>query len=168
MAYLLEVAEGPGRRGIRPRSLKVATISALMTEAAKGQANLPKLAIQGNYRAVAAQDMAKVYSRNIAHQLFVSGFEQFSFRKERYFRFYKRGSACIFGEPSRIGNVSTRNRISGIKTGGLGYYSSSEKGEFGRLEKGKGCYYWLPSRRTLSSQMSKTTQSNTPILTPLE
>ena len=81
MAYLLEVAEGPGRRGIRPRSLKVATISALMTEAAKGQANLPKLAIQGNYRAVAAQDMAKVYSRNIAHQLFVPDLEQFAFRR---------------------------------------------------------------------------------------
>ena len=35
-----------------------------MTEVAKWHANLSRLSIRGNYRAVAAQDMAKDYSRN--------------------------------------------------------------------------------------------------------
>ena len=71
--YILEVDGRPQCHGIRPRSLKVATISALMAEVTKGQSNLPQLAIQGNYRADAAHGMAKRYSRNIARrQLFVS------------------------------------------------------------------------------------------------
>ena len=40
VTYLLELAGQPHGRGIRPRSLKVTTISALMAEVAKGQANL--------------------------------------------------------------------------------------------------------------------------------
>ena len=77
MDYLLEVADRPEGHGIRPRSLKVTTISALMTVVAKCQENLAKLAIRGNYRAVAAQDMDKVYSRNIEQQqLSVSDFAQ--------------------------------------------------------------------------------------------
>ena len=67
MTYLVEVDGRPQGRGIRPCSLKVTTISALMAEANKGQSNSPQLAIQGNYRALAAQDKAKAYSRNIAH-----------------------------------------------------------------------------------------------------
>ena len=39
-----------------------------MTEVFKGQSNLSQLEIRGNYRAVAAHDMAKVYSRNLAHR----------------------------------------------------------------------------------------------------
>ena len=71
MAYLLAVAEHPEGRGIRPHSIKATTISALMTEVAKGQVNLAQLAIRGNYRGVAAQDMPTGYSRNIARrQLF--------------------------------------------------------------------------------------------------
>ena len=80
MTYLLEVDERPEGHGIRPRSLKVATISALMTEAAQGQGDLSQLAIQGNYRAVAAHHMYKAYSRNIAkHQLCASDFAQSAF-----------------------------------------------------------------------------------------
>ena len=52
-----------------------------MTEVAKGRANLSQLAIQGNYREVAARDMAKVYSRNSAQrQIFVPKFAQKEFR----------------------------------------------------------------------------------------
>ena len=73
-----------GGHGIRPHSLKVTTISTFLTEIAKGIANLPQLAIQGNYRAVAAQDMAKVYSRNLANrQIFVSRVAQRDFKENR-------------------------------------------------------------------------------------
>ena len=68
MTYLLEVDGLPEGHGIRPHSLKVATISALMADVAKGQANLSQLASQWNYMDVAAQDMDKAYSRNIAHR----------------------------------------------------------------------------------------------------
>ena len=51
-----------------------------MTEVGKGQGNLSQLAIRGNYRAATAQDMSKVYSRNISHrQLFASKFAQMRF-----------------------------------------------------------------------------------------
>ena len=77
MAYLLEVGGSLDGHGVRPRSLKVATISALMAGVGKRQDNLSQLAIRGNYRAVAAQDMDKVYSRNIEQQqLSVSDFAQ--------------------------------------------------------------------------------------------
>ena len=39
-----------------------------MTDVATGKENLTQLAIQGNYSDVTSQDMAKVYSRNIAKQ----------------------------------------------------------------------------------------------------
>ena len=74
MGYLLEADAHPEGGGIRPNILKVTAIPAL-TEVAKGQPNLSKLAIRGNYRDVAAQIMDTVYSRNIAHQkLSVSDF----------------------------------------------------------------------------------------------
>ena len=83
MTYLLEAAGHPEVHGVRPRSLKVTTISALMPEAAKGQADLSQLAIRGYYRAVAAQDMDTVYSRNITQkQLFVSDFARSAFQKD--------------------------------------------------------------------------------------
>ena len=59
MTCLLGIEELPEGDGIRPRSLKVKTISVLMTEVAKGQADLSQLAIQGNYRPVTSQDMDK-------------------------------------------------------------------------------------------------------------
>ena len=63
--------------GIRPHSLKVTTISSLMTEIVKGKGNLAQLSVQGNYRAITAADMGKIYSRNIAQQqLHVSKFSQ--------------------------------------------------------------------------------------------
>ena len=71
MAYLLELAERPDGHGIRAHSLKVTTISALVAEMAKSQANLLHLAIQGNYSARAAHDLDAAYSRNISQrQLF--------------------------------------------------------------------------------------------------
>ena len=83
MTCLLEADGLPEGHGVRPHSLKVAEISALMTGVAEGQANLSQLAIRGNYRAFAAQDMDKVYSRNIAHRkLAVSDFAQSAFRRD--------------------------------------------------------------------------------------
>ena len=77
VTYLLELAGRPKSRGIGPESLKVATISVLMAEVARCQSDSSQLAIRGNYRTVAAQDLAKVYSRNIAqHQRRVSDFAQ--------------------------------------------------------------------------------------------
>ena len=82
MAYPLEVGERPDGHGIRPHSLKVTTIAALMTDVDKGQSNLSHLAIQGNYRAFRAHDMSKANSRNLAQQqLSVSDFAQSAFRK---------------------------------------------------------------------------------------
>ena len=64
-------------RGIRPHSLEVTTISALMGEIVKGKGNLSQLSVRGNYRAVAAQEMGKIYSRNLPqHRLFVSKYAQ--------------------------------------------------------------------------------------------
>ena len=39
-----------------------------MGDIAKGKANLPQSAAQGNYRAVTAQEMGRVYSRNLAQR----------------------------------------------------------------------------------------------------
>ena len=55
-----------------------------MAEGAKGQANLPQLEIQGNYRGVTAQGIGKVYYSNIAHrQLVVSDIAQSDFKRTR-------------------------------------------------------------------------------------
>ena len=84
MILLLERAAFREANGIRPHSLKVTTISALMGGIAKGKANLAQLASQGNYREVTAQDMGKVYSRNLAQkQLFGSKFAQKSFSENQ-------------------------------------------------------------------------------------
>ena len=84
MTSLLFQAGHPESHGVRPHSLKVTTISTLMTEVIKGRANLSQLAIQGNYMDVAAQDMANVYSRNLAQrQIFVSRLAQKAFRRNR-------------------------------------------------------------------------------------
>ena len=77
MTILLERENYLEEHSIRPRSLKVTTISALSTEIVKGNANLAQLSAQGNYRSATAQDMGKIYSRNIAQQQpFVSKFAQ--------------------------------------------------------------------------------------------
>ena len=48
-----------------------------MKEFAKGTSDLSQLSIHGNYRAVAAQDVEDVYSRNVARKhIFVSKFAQ--------------------------------------------------------------------------------------------
>ena len=55
-----------------------------MTEVARGQAQLSKLASQGNYRAPNAQDTAQVYSRNSARrQIFVSQLAQKDFKENK-------------------------------------------------------------------------------------
>ena len=69
-----------------------------MTEVTIGRTNLPQLAIQGNYRVATAQDMARVYSRNIAQQqLFLSEFSRnrFSWKQKR--RIYRGGRIGLFG-----------------------------------------------------------------------
>ena len=103
MTSLLFQAWNPDGHGIRPRSLKVATISTLMTEVAKGRENLSRLAIQGQYRAATAQDMAVVYSRNLAQrQIFFSKFAQQAFSGKQRIRVY-------LGAPIGIsGRMSTR------------------------------------------------------------
>ena len=59
--------------GIRPHSLKVTTISALMAAVVKGYADISQIDIRGIYRAAAARDMATIYSRNVAqNRLFAS------------------------------------------------------------------------------------------------
>ena len=81
VTFLLESAGRPLDQGIRPHIPKVPTISVLMTGVAKCQSNLSQLAIQGNYRSATAHDMAKVYSRNLAHrQLFASDVDQNAFK----------------------------------------------------------------------------------------
>ena len=72
MNILLFLADYNEDRGIRPRILKVTTVSDLMDEIAKGKESLSQLATQGNYRAATAQDMGKVYSRNFAQERFFS------------------------------------------------------------------------------------------------
>ena len=58
MAFLLKrVNFNEEDHGIRPHSLKVTSISALMNEIVKGKGNLAQLSAQGNYRAVTASDM---------------------------------------------------------------------------------------------------------------
>ena len=77
MTCLLFLSDRKDDHGARPHSLKVSTISAIMEEIAKGNANLPHLAMQGNYRAATAHDMGKAYSRNSAQrQNFVSKLAQ--------------------------------------------------------------------------------------------
>ena len=75
MTCLLLLSDHKDDHVVRPHSLKVTTISAIMEEIVKGSANLPHLAIQGNCRAAAAQNMGKVYSRNLAQRgIFASKF----------------------------------------------------------------------------------------------
>ena len=52
------MAKHPEWRGIKPHSLKVAAISAIMEEVAKGNANFHRCAIMGSCRSTAARDMA--------------------------------------------------------------------------------------------------------------
>ena len=61
------------------------TISALTTEIVKGNGNLAQLSARGNYRAITAADMGKIYSRNVARQqLYVSKFPQKSVKENQY------------------------------------------------------------------------------------
>ena len=68
MTYLLHLLGRPEGHGIRPRSLKAATISAPTIEEAQCRSDLSQLAIRGNYRSVDAKAMAKVYSTNLANR----------------------------------------------------------------------------------------------------
>ena len=77
---LLNSVIRPERHGVNPRSLKMATISALTTEVVKGNANFPKIVIRRKYTAHAARDTAGIYSRNVAYQrIFVSKLEHPAF-----------------------------------------------------------------------------------------
>ena len=84
MAYLLDLSDRPECHGIGPNSLKVATISSIMKEVVKGNANLAQLAIRGNYREVASRDMAKIYARNVANRkIFVANFALSAFGENK-------------------------------------------------------------------------------------
>ena len=48
--------------------MEVPTISPRMADVVRGNANLSQLAIQWPYRAVNAQDMARIYSRDVARR----------------------------------------------------------------------------------------------------
>ena len=110
MPSLLFQAEKPECHWIRPHSQKVTTISTLITAVIiKGQADLSQLAIQGNYGAVAAQDMDKVYSRNLAHQqISVARLPQGAWRGKSRRRFYRRGPAGNFGRMPNRQKISER------------------------------------------------------------
>ena len=82
--YLLDSVASPICRGSLPRRLEVKTISAIMADVVEGQSDSPQLEIQGNYRAATAQDMDKVYSRNLANRkLPASGGAQVAFRDNK-------------------------------------------------------------------------------------
>ena len=84
MTYLLDLVGHPKGHGVRPHSLKVATIPDMMNEVVKGHANLSKLATLGNYRSVAAQGVGKIYPRNFAQQrLPASNFAQNAFQVDK-------------------------------------------------------------------------------------
>ena len=100
MTCLLLQSERPDGHGIRPHSLKVATISTWATEVIRGEANLPQLAIQGNYRADTAQDMAKVYSRNPTTTDLRLKIRPGSFQWKQRRRVYRSGPVGIFGRMS--------------------------------------------------------------------
>ena len=57
MTVLLERANYLEEHSIRPHSLKVTTISALMGEIVKGKGDLAQLSARGNYRADTAKEM---------------------------------------------------------------------------------------------------------------
>ena len=135
MTYLLEVTGYPEGHGVRPRSLKDTTISALMMAVARGQANLSQVAIRGDYKAVAAQDMAKVYPRNIEQRkLSVPNFAQSAFQEKYEYRVSFSGPSGLFGWKGVRGH-GFRNRISWIKTGWVAFKYSTENGSGWRFEK---------------------------------
>ena len=76
---LLRAVGRPEGHGIRPHSLKVTTISALMTKVARWNADSPKLATRRNHWYVTANDVAIIYSRNVAQKLFVSNLAHTAF-----------------------------------------------------------------------------------------
>ena len=73
--FLLRAAKHHEVLGSRPHNLEVTAISAPMADVAQGNAHFPQIARRRNFRAVAAHDMANIYSRKVAHRLlFVSKF----------------------------------------------------------------------------------------------
>ena len=116
MTCLLFQARHTDGHGVRPHSLMVTTIFTLMTEVIKGNANLSQLATQGDYLHVAAQDMAKAYSRNLAHrQIFVSHSAQKAFQGNRNVDAFKTAppeisEECQAGENPRTPSPNGKNR----------------------------------------------------------
>ena len=119
MTCLLFQEGRPESHGIRPHSLNVTTISTLTTEVIKGNANLSQLAIQGNYRAVTAMGMEKVYSRNLAHwEIFAARFARGDFQGNRNVESIATDPPEISSE-CQAGEISER-RLPRAKTGRLG------------------------------------------------
>ena len=136
MTSLLPQAGHPECHGIRPHSLKVTTISTLMTEVIKGRANKPQVAIQGNCSAFTAHDMDKVYSRNLAHrQIVVSRLARKDFQGNRD------AESIVEDPPESLEECQTDEkslipRISRSKTGRLGHRYAEEAGNARCLKKG--------------------------------
>ena len=122
MAYILEVGERPDGHGIRPRIVEVRTIPRLMIEVAKDKPNLSQLAIRGNYRAVAAHDMARAYSRNIAQQqLSVSDFAIIAPQKNNSLE-SKTEDPPVYSEGRQGSEMSSsETEFQRLKPSGLGY-----------------------------------------------
>ena len=135
MTWLFELAGRPVGHGIRPRNLKVTTISTIMTDVDKGRARLSRLAIQGNYRAVAAQDMSNVYSRDLPHrQIPVSKFAQNAFRANKSAESIGEGASVFAGDkPPDETPLDTESQ--GMKPGDFALAKLKE-GNNGCLTKG--------------------------------
>ena len=73
-----------------------------MAEVARGHANFSLLALQGNYRAATAQDMAKSYSMYLTQRrIFVSSFAQKAFRNNASSWPLKDGPPVFTGDTNR-------------------------------------------------------------------
>ena len=109
-----------------------------MTEVEKAQSNLLQLPIRGNYRDVAAQDMTKVYSRNIAHRkLPLSYFAQKAFKRTIVLERTEEGHPISSGNDGQLETTSFDVEFRGLKPKGRPFkiLEKSEKADV--LQKDK-------------------------------
>ena len=130
---------------------------------------MSQLSIRGNYRDVAAHDMAKSYSRNIAHrQLFVSDFAQSASRKNTNLESIKAGPP-VYLDHRQVSEMSSFDiEFHGLKPADLAMEVLAKMEKAGVSKKTKWSYRYLSRRGELLSQVNKTTQSNTPSLSPMK
>lgn len=108
-----------------------------MTDEAKGQENLARLANRGNYRDAAARDMANVYSVILAHRLiFVSKFEQSAFLGNKSALSIADGPP-VFSEEQFPGDTSLGTEFHGLKSANCALNILKKRGGRWRLKKGQ-------------------------------